>query len=641
MKHIKESVSISRIRRRYLLLTLLFSGLFIQSKEQTELIIKGKVTDENNNPLPNASIQVKDTSIYSLTDSNGNYSIKISKKAKVLIFSYVGYDTQKITISKNTTTINVVMKIANDNLEDVVVTSYSTKKKTTITGSVQSINAAPLAYYPGDKIANEEIYQEQYNTESYNTIRENDFLSVKENPLSTFSIDVDAASYTNTRRYLNSGNLPPQDAVRIEEFINYFDYKYPQPKGNHPFEIHTEASDCPWNPKHQLIQIGLQGKTISFDKMPPINLVFLIDVSGSMDDPNKLPLVKKTLQLLVAQLRSTDHISLTVYAGAAGVVLPSTSGNEKEKIIEAIDQLNAGGSTAGGEGIQLAYKVAKENFIKNGINRVILATDGDFNVGVSSDAEMTRLIESKRDDGIFLTVLGFGMGNYKDSKMESIADNGNGNYFYIDNIEEAQKVLVTQIDGTLCTIAKDVKIQIEFNPTKVKSYRLVGYENRLLKKEDFNNDKKDAGELGAGHTVTALYEIVPVDGKDDPSGKVDELKYQQTQVKTSSSNEKEFLTIKFRYKNPTDTVSKLIVHTVMDKKIKLDESSDNFRFAAAVATFGMLLHDSKFKGDATYDSVLKWANEAKGKDSEGYRAEFIKLVKTASLLTPPLQKKED
>ncbi len=636
MRQLKKTASTSYIRRRCLLLTLLFSGLFIQSKEQTELIIKGKVVDNNNNSLYGVIVKGKNTSITTSTDKEGLYSIKIPSSTKKLTFHYVGFAIEEATINGRTE-INITMHENKEkkSMEMQGIIAGGNKKV-----KYKNINT-PATSYSADMIATEEIYQEQYNTESYNTIRENDFLSVKENPLSTFSIDVDAASYTNTRRYLNSGNLPPQDAVRIEEFINYFDYKYPQPKGNHPFEIHTEASDCPWNPKHQLIQIGLQGKTIAFDKMPPINLVFLIDVSGSMDDPNKLPLVKKTLQLLVAQLRSTDHISLTVYAGAAGVVLPSTSGNEKEKIIEAIDQLNAGGSTAGGEGIQLAYKVAKENFIKNGINRVILATDGDFNVGVSSDAEMTRLIESKRDDGIFLTVLGFGMGNYKDSKMESIADNGNGNYFYIDNIEEAQKVLVTQIDGTLCTIAKDVKIQIEFNPTKVKSYRLVGYENRLLKKEDFNNDKKDAGELGAGHTVTALYEIVPVDGKDDPSGKVDELKYQQTQVKTSSSNEKEFLTIKFRYKNPTDTVSKLIVHTVMDKKIKLDESSDNFRFAAAVASFGMLLHDSKFKGDATYDSVLKWATEAKGKDSEGYRAEFIKLVKTASLLTPSSQKSED
>ncbi len=478
----------------------------------------------------------------------------------------------------------------------------------------------------------EEVIVKDYNTEGYNIIKENDYLAVNNNPLSTFSIDVDNASYTNCRRYLDNNTLPPIDAVRIEEFINYFDYQYPQPTGKHPFSINTEISECPWNKNRKLIHIGLQGVKHDFVEMAPINLVFLIDVSGSMEDKNKLPLLKQSFGLLVKKLRPQDKIAMVVYAGAAGLVLPATSGSEKNKILDALDNLQAGGSTAGGEGIELAYKIAKENLIKNGHNRVILATDGDFNIGASSDAEMTRLIEDKRKDDIFISVLGFGMGNYKDSKMESIADNGNGNYFYIDNINEAKKVFVTDIDGTLNTIAKDVKIQVEFNPAKVKAYRLVGYENRMLKKEDFNDDKKDAGELGAGHTVTALYEIIPADSKEDVSGSVDALKYQQTVAKNTNKVSNEILTVKFRYKSPQDTISKLIVHPLLDKQVSLSSSSENFKFSAAVASFGMLLRDSKYKGDLSYEGVIELAKSAVGADNEGYRTKFIKLVKTASLL---------
>ena len=476
-------------------------------------------------------------------------------------------------------------------------------------------------------------YVEQHNTESYTYFTENTFLNAKENPLSTFSIDVDNASYTNTRRFIDNGSLPPADAVRIEEFINYFNYDYSKPTGKHPFSINSEVSECPWNKEHKLVHVGIQGKRFPFETMAPINLVFLVDVSGSMGSENKLPLLKKSLSLLVNKMRAQDRISLIVYAGAAGVVLPSTSGADKETILSALNRLESGGSTAGGEGILLAYKIAKENLIENGNNRVLLATDGDFNVGASSDGEMTRLVESKRDEGIFLTVLGFGMGNYKDSKMESIADHGNGNYFYIDNIGEAQKTLVEQLDGTLYAIAKDVKIQVEFNPAKVQSYRLVGYENRMLKKEDFNDDKKDAGELGAGHTVTALYEIVPVGAKDENTGSVDQLRYQKTEtIKTETQYTDELMVIKFRYKEPKENNSQLIVHTLKDKEVKLSNSSDNFRFSAAVAEFGMLLRDSKFKGNTTYDSVTELAKNAKGADEEGYRAEFVKMVRTASLL---------
>ena len=490
--------------------------------------------------------------------------------------------------------------------------------------------------YYGSGLAGE-VYTPDMNTESYNAIVENEFLAAVQNPLSTFSIDVDAASYANSRRYIESGSLPPKDAVRTEEFINYFSYNYPQPTGKDPFSINTEYSECPWNKNHKLVHVGLQGKRFPFESLAPMNLVFLLDVSGSMGDANKLPLLKKSLTMLVNKMRSNDRVSIVVYAGAAGLVLPSTPASERNKIIEALDKLESGGSTAGGEGIILAYQVAKDNFISNGNNRVILATDGDFNIGASSDGEMTRLIESKRDAGIFLTVLGFGMGNYKDSKMESIADQGNGNYFYIDNIEEAQKVLVTEIDGTLYTIAKDVKLQIEFNPSKVQAYRLVGYENRMLKKEDFNNDKKDAGELGAGHTVTALYEIIPVGVKADELNQVDALKYQKP-VAVNSNFTSELMTIKFRYKEPKDTVSKLIVHLLKDKETKAENSSENFRFSAAVAEFGMLLRDSKFKGITTYDHVVQLANASKGIDEEGYRAEFIRLVKTASLLSVTAEK---
>ncbi|MCA9399721.1 MAG: VWA domain-containing protein, partial [Candidatus Omnitrophica bacterium] len=385
-----------------------------------------------------------------------------------------------------------------------------------------------------------------WNTEDYDRIYENEFLAAIDNPLSTFSIDVDTASYSNVRRYLNNNQLPPVDAVRIEEMVNYFSYNYPQPQGNDPFSITTDAAVAPWNPDHQLIRIGLQGKVMSGKELPPSNLVFLIDVSGSMNDPNKLPLLKSAYKMMVNQLSQNERVAIVVYAGAAGTVLDSTPGSNKQAILEAIDRLSAGGSTAGAQGIQKAYDIAKSNFIKGGNNRVILATDGDFNVGVSSDSELTRLIEEKRKEGIFLTVLGFGTGNYKDNKMEKLANKGNGNYYYIDTEREAKKVLVNELGSTLFTIAKDVKIQIEFNPAQVQSYRLIGYENRILAKEDFNDDTKDAGELGAGHSVTALYEIIPARLGENIAGKVDPLKYQAKNM----VNSQELMTVKLRYKQP-------------------------------------------------------------------------------------------
>lgn len=471
-----------------------------------------------------------------------------------------------------------------------------------------------------------------YNTEDYDPIVENTFLAAKQNPLSTFSIDVDEAAYSNIRRYLQNGTLPPAGAVRIEEMINYFDYRYTRPGKDVPFAVNTEMADCPWNPHHKLVHIGLQGKEIPLENLPASNLVFLIDVSGSMDEPNKLPLVQASLNMLTDQLREKDKVAIVVYAGNAGLVLPSTSGKNKTAIREAIDNLEAGGSTAGGEGILLAYKTAREHFIPGGNNRIILATDGDFNVGVSSDDELVRMVEKERSGGVFLSVLGFGMGNYKDNKMQLLADKGNGNHSYIDQINEARKVLVSEFGSTLFTIAKDVKIQIEFNPAKVASYRLIGYENRMLAAEDFNDDRKDAGELGSGHTVTALYEIVPVGVKDEFTRKVDPLRYQSTGNINQKGSE-ELMTVKLRYKKPEEDKSQLIVHAIRDTHTSLASSSDNFRFSAAVASFGMLLRNSAYKQQGSYDQVIRLAQSARGTDENGYRAEFIRLVQSAALMS--------
>jgi Ca-activated chloride channel family protein len=476
------------------------------------------------------------------------------------------------------------------------------------------------------------IDEKEFNTEDYDNIVENKFLAATQNPLSTFSIDVDEASYSNVRRYLMEGALPPAGAVRIEEMINYFDYNYPKPDNGDPFTVNTEISDCPWNPQHKLVHIGLQGKEIPVDNLPPSNMVFLVDVSGSMNEPNKLPLVQASLKMLTDQLRENDKVAIVVYAGNAGLVLPSTSGANKTKIKEAIDNLEAGGSTAGGEGIKLAYKTAKDNFIKAGNNRIILATDGDFNVGVSSDDELVRLIENERKSGVFLSVLGYGMGNYKDNKMQQLADKGNGNHSYIDNINEAKKVLVNEFGSTLFTIAKDVKIQIEFNPAKVQAYRLVGYENRMLAAEDFNDDAKDAGELGSGHTVTALYEVIPAGVQDNFIKQIDSLKYQSNEKKIISSNSNEIMTIKLRYKKPDEDESKLITHAVIDTHIPLINTSDNFRFSAAVAEFGLLLRNSEYKQQSGYNQVISLAKGSKGSDDNGYRSEFIQLVQTTTSL---------
>jgi Ca-activated chloride channel homolog len=469
------------------------------------------------------------------------------------------------------------------------------------------------------------------NTEAYDTIVENDFLAALNNPLSTFSIDVDTASYSNVRRFLAEGKLPPKDAVRIEELVNYFPYDYAEPAGDQPFAVKTEVSAAPWQPKHRLLSIGIQGKRLEAREMPARNLVFLLDVSGSMAEPNKLPLLRQSLKELVETLTEKDKISIVVYAGASGLVLPPTPASRRTAILDALDRLQAGGSTNGGEGIQLAYRTARLSFDPKGVNRVILATDGDFNVGVTSESELVQLIEKERESGVYLSVLGYGMGNYKDATLEKLADKGNGNYAYIDRIAEARKVLVTEAGSTLVTIAKDVKIQVEFNPKQVQAYRLIGYENRLLKSEDFNDDKKDAGEIGAGHSVTALYEIVPA-GITSPAGSVDPLKYQKpaTGSETSSS---EMLTLKLRFKRPSSGSSELIALPVTDGETPFAKTSESFRFAASVAAFGMVLRSSPHKGAANFELARSLAEGATGKDAHGYRREFVGMIAAAARLS--------
>ncbi|KGO82958.1 Ca-activated chloride channel family protein [Flavobacterium cauense R2A-7] len=493
----------------------------------------------------------------------------------------------------------------------------------------ESIDELVLESTDSNSIDTEESYvsDESENQESYAELEENQFESPKTNPLSTFSIDVDNASYTNIRRFINEGQTVPKDAVRVEEMMNFFKYSYPQPTDNHPFSIHTEYSNCPWNKNHQLLKIGLQGKTIPMDNLPASNIVFLIDVSGSMDEDNKLPLLKQSMKRMVKELRAKDKVAIVVYAGAAGLVLPPTSGDEKNKIMDAFNELSAGGSTAGGEGIKLAYKIAEENFIKEGNNRIVLATDGDFNVGASSDSDMEDLIEEKRKSGVFLTCLGYGMGNYKDSKMEILADKGNGNYAYVDNMQEANRFLGKEFKGSMYAIAKDVKIQIEFNPKHVQSYRLIGYENRKLRAEDFKNDAIDAGELGSGHTVTALYEIIPTGTESQYVSSA--LKYTKTEKNEDNYNE-ELATIKFRYKKPDGDKSIEIIQTIENKNIALENATPDFKFSSAVAWFGLKLRDSKLISNTNSDDIRKLAKKGLNNDDEGYKSEFVRLVESVN-----------
>jgi Ca-activated chloride channel homolog len=588
-------------------------------------LVTGLVTDLNASPIVGVSVVVKGSLTGVTTGHDGRYTITVPSEKSVLCFQFVGMKTIEIAIGSRTV-INVSMEEEFVSLQEVVAVGYDSNKSSypaALSGRVAGIAVS-------GKMRREPQQQTHFNTEGYSLIEENGFRNVANNPLSTFSIDVDNASYSNVRRFINNGMLPPVDAVRSEEMINYFSYNYPEPEGEHPFSISTEVAKCPWNSSNLILQVGLKGKSIDKAKLPPGNIVFLLDVSGSMDSPNKLPLLKSALRLLVNELRPVDRVAIVVYAGAAGIVLESTPGNRKETIISALDRLQAGGSTAGGAGLKLAYEIAVRNYIEGGNNRIILATDGDFNVGASSNAEMERMVEKERERGVFITVLGFGMGNYKDDKMEAIANRGNGNYAYIDNIQEARKVLVSEFGGTLFTIAKDVKIQIEFNPVAVASYRLIGYENRLLNDEDFNDDRKDAGEMGSGHTVTALYEIVPA-GVEVASG-VDPLRYQSLKRETTGYSG-ELVTIKLRYKDPAGLKSKLFEQIVSNSHTSFSGSSEDFRFAVAVAAFGMMLRSSEHRGDMTWKRVSDIASSSRGRDEDGYRAEFIRLIDAAAAMS--------
>lgn len=624
--------------KKLLLLTTCWM-LFLITLSNAQLYkMEGRVTDESGAALIGASVMEKGTKIGTVTDVDGRFTLMAKDSLVELVISYVGYTTVQQK-AQSGQPLQISLMSAGNQLNEVVIVGRGVPSSRPRKATRATIADAPMSYrLASPSLAME--YNVDFNTEDYSVINENRFFAALQNPVSTFSIDVDAASYSNIRRFIQQqGQLPPKDAVRIEEMINYFNYDYPQPKGEHPVAVITEISECPWQPQHRLLHVGLQGKSIATENLPASNLVFLIDVSGSMNTPNRLPLVKASMKLLIDQLREQDRVSIVVYAGAAGLVLPPTSGADKAKIREAIDQLQAGGSTAGGAGIQLAYKTAREHFIKGGNNRIILATDGDFNVGASSDAELVRMVEKERAGGVFLTVLGYGMGNYKDNKMQQLANKGNGNHAYIDNLSEAKKVLVNEFGGTLFTIAKDVKLQIEFNPVKVQGYRLIGYENRLLNREDFNDDAKDAGELGAGHTVTALYEIIPTGVESAFIAKADDLKYQpQPQVE---NNSKELCTIKLRYKEPDGEASKLIEQAVLDARVPVAKASEHFRWSAAVAEFGMLLRDSEFKGTATYAHCLALAKSAQGKDPHGYRREMIELLDiTKSLVEPEVAGKE-
>ncbi len=618
-KSTKKSIRINKTKVILIVFISMFFGILVNAQNYRK--VYGYVKNSYGQPVPNVKVTGQENNSQTTTNNKGWYVLEVSVVDSTINFVHPDYKTLTTKL-ESFNRLDVVIqpkKAAQNNVEyevcDEVVATPSIRNKS---GKRKGMMLYACVGMPAPV--------QNWNTENYATIQENGFKNVRANPLSTFSIDVDNASYSNVRRYINQGDLPPVDAVRVEEMINYFHYDYPQPTGVHPFSVTTELARCPWNENNYLLHVGLQGKSIDKSELPASNLVFLLDVSGSMGMPNKLPLLKRAFKMLVNEIRPSDRVAIVVYAGAAGKVLDSTPGNEKKKIIDSLEKLNAGGSTAGGEGLKLAYKIAQENYIDGGNNRIILATDGDFNVGVSSTSEMERLIEKKREEGVYITVLGFGMGNIKDDKMETIADKGNGNYAYIDNIQEARKVFITEFGGTLFTIAKDVKFQLEFNPAQVKAYRLVGYENRLLNSEDFNDDTKDAGEMGAGHTVTALYEIVPASSI-DAAPAVDELKYQEQKV-VSGKYSKELLTIKLRYKLPDGDKSRLLELPVKNRLVK--NTSDNFRFSAAVAGFGMLLRGSEFMGNTTINTVLNLARNAKGDDEEGYRSEFIQLVNTVN-----------
>lgn len=609
----------------------------VQAQAQT--IIKGVVHDEGLIPISFTTVSIEQPiKVYCFSDDNGMYTLQLPDSLRMdtvnVIFNMIGYlpDTLAIILTNPVNLLNCelqdnlvllqsvnISELSISNTSDGLVRQGRQKK-----GKKNYNSNGYYSFTPSYPLADD------VSTEEYAHNNENAFEQVDKDPVTTMSIDVDNASYANVRRYLNLGTLPPADAVRVEEMVNYFTYHYPEATEGQPYVVYTELAPCPWNPQHQLLHVGFRGKSLPQEAMPPSNFVFLVDVSGSMDDPNKLPLVKSSLRMLVNNLGEDDRVSIVVYAGQAGVRLESTKGSNKQKIMDAIDGLVAGGSTAGGEGIQLAYKIARENLMKDGNNRVILCTDGDFNVGVSTPDELEKLISEQKDNGVFLTCLGFGMGNLKDNKLETLADKGNGNYGYIDNIQEANRMLVSAFGSTMFTVAKDMKVQIEFNPVYTAAYRLIGYENRMLENEDFENDEKDGGELGSGQTVTTLYEIIPAGIKDTLVTDKPALKYQVAAL-TDAANSGEIATIKVRYKEPDGDKSIEGVFPVKLTSSTFEGTTADYQFSAAVALFGMLLQDSQFSGTGDIAQVISIAQQSKGDDTEGYRAEFVRLAKTAPI----------
>jgi Ca-activated chloride channel homolog len=590
-----------------------FVTLAIVGAQSSTGAIRGVVKDASGAVLPGVAVTIAGPS------ETGNRTVVTNARGE---FVFVGVAPGEYQVTARLTgfsTEQVVATVTDGGTETVwlVLRVGSVSETITVTGRTPTVDAQSVAGSFDGGAA-------RFHTEAYDRIDDNQWTEAKRKPLSTFSIDVDTASYSNVRRFLNQGLRPPKDAVRIEELINYFSYAYPEPRDGQPFAVTTAIGECPWNAKHRLALIGLQARRLDSAATPPRNLVFLIDTSGSMFEPHKLPLVKASLALLVPNLTANDRVAIVAYAGEAGLVLPSTSGADTETIMEAIDRLEAGGSTNGGGGLVLAYEIARQHFIKGGVNRVVLSTDGDFNVGVTSEGDLIRLIEQQREGGVALSVLGFGMGNLKDSTMEKLADKGNGNYAYIDSLQEAQKVLVEQAGGTFVTVAKDVKVQVEFNPRVVGSYRLIGYEKRVLQDQDFNNDRTDAGDMGAGHSVTALFELAPA-GESMPDTGVDPLKYQQANRPSASAGADEAMTVKLRFKQPDADVSTLRTVAVRNTV----ETTPELGFASAVAEFGMLLRDSRHKGSASFADVRARARRFKGDDGFGHRAEFIRLVDAA------------
>jgi Ca-activated chloride channel homolog len=602
-------------------------------------VISGTVVDAGGAVMPGATVSLRigqRVERTTVTDARGEFRFENvnagSYEIDVALAGFTSLTTKVVLSEKGLPPLRLTL-VAGGVQETVTVAADTPKVDSLQIREASRNRAAPAAagaavhampFPPGTPPPG----MAPFNTEAYDKIDENRFRRVADDPLSTFSIDVDTASYSNVRRFLNQGTLPPADAVRVEELINYFRFGYKDSADGAPFSVTTEVAACPWNSRHRLALIGLQARRMAAERTPPRNLVFLLDVSGSMTPPDKLPLVKTAMRMLVDTLNPADRVAIVVYAGASGLVLPSTSGERKADIQRAIAELRPGGSTNGAAGIQLAYDIALQSFIKDGINRVILATDGDFNVGVTSQGELIRLIEEKREKGVFLSVLGVGTGNLKDSTMEKLADKGNGNYAYLDSLHEARRVLIAEAGATLVTVAKDVKIQVEFNPRAVGAYKLIGYENRILQHQDFNDDKKDAGEIGAGHSVTALYEIIPP-GEPIPAGTVDPLKYQTQPRPNGAAKSDELMTVKLRYKQPDGDTSKLISVAVRDRT---GELTPNLGFAAAVAEFGMMLRRSEFRGQATWSSVQDLARRHRGDDPDGYRAEFVRLVELAAAL---------